>query len=243
MSQYYDPSPTSEFFFDVANRNYPNHSVVTVFGDGTSTTDESTVWNDGGIYAYPASATQMKVSSDDDGDTQTVLVEGLDALWNQVSEQIVLTGQTAKTTVKSYIRINGLTVVSGAINEGSIYVGEGAVELGVPDTIYAHAAPGNGNSLSAVWSVPVGHTAYLIAGSIASGTTASNKFVVGKLLLRPFGGILTAQFVTSLATSQNVYDFKAPIRIPEKSDIEARCISSSGTDEVSVHFQFILVKE
>jgi hypothetical protein len=243
MSQYYDPSPTSEFFFDVANRNYPNHSVVTVFGDGTSTTDESTVWNDGGIYAYPASATQMKVSSDDDGDAQTVLIEGLDALWNQISEQVVLTGQTAKTTTKSYIRINGLTVISGVINEGSIYVGTGTVELGVPTTVYAHAMPGNGKSLSAVWSVPAGHTAYLISGSIASGTTAANKYVAAKLMLRPFGGVLTTQMVTTLATGQNSYDFKAPIRIPEKSDIEARCISSSGEDEVSTHFQFILVKE
>jgi hypothetical protein len=249
MSQYYDPSPTSEFYFDVANRNYPNHSCLTIFGAGVSTTTLSTVWGKGGLYSYPTAASVMKVSSSSGSDlygtggAQSVFIQGLDANWNAVSETVNLNGQNAVNTSKTYIRINRVTVVAGAVNIGNIHVGIGTVSAGVPATTYGFIKIGNGESIQSMYSIPAGHTAYLIDGSIASGTTAANKYIVGRLMARPFGGVLITSMITSLATGQNTYNFKAPIRIEEKSDIEARALSSSGTDEVATHFQFILVKE
>jgi len=249
MSQYYDPSPTSEFYFDVANGNYPHHSVRTVFGIGTSTTDLSTVWDNGSIYSYPSSASTMTVSSSSEtdvyesGGAEIVQIEGLNANWDTVTEQIQMNGQNAVSTTNSYIRINSMNVTQGVINVGNIYIGTGTVTTGVPANVYAEIVATYGSSLQSFYSVPRNHTAYLINGSIACGTTASNKYVTASLLTRPFGGVLVTAMITTLATGQNKYDFHAPIRIEAKSDIEARAISSSGTDAVATHYQIVLVRE
>lgn len=249
MSQYYDPSPTSEFYFDVANRNYPHHSVRTVFGIGTSTTNLSTVWNNGSMYSYPASAITMTVSSSsatdvyESGGAEIVQIEGLNANWDTVTEQVQMNGRTAVTTTNSYIRINSMNVIQGVLNVGNIYIGTGTVTTGEPANVYGEIVATYGSSLQSFYSVPRNHTAYMINGSIACGTTASNKYVTASLLLRPFGKVLTTAMITTLATGQNSYQFNAPIRIEGKSDIEARTKSSSGTDSVATHYQIVLVRE
>ena len=62
-------------------------------------TDEETIWDQGGIYAYPTSAIVMKCSSSNTGDTSTVIsVSGLDENYNELTESVTLNGQTAVNT-------------------------------------------------------------------------------------------------------------------------------------------------
>ena len=249
MSQYYDPSPTSEFYFDVANLNYPNHNVLTVFGQGNSSTDVSTIWNHGGIYTYPNVAVQMTISSSSASDdygvsgAQQVYIQGLDANWDEISETINLDGQNPVTTTKSYLRINSVNVVAGALNIGNIYLGTGTVTDGVPAVIYGEIVIGYGSVLQSMYSVPRGHTAYMLNGSISCGTTAANKYVTAYLMSRPLNQVLITRMITTLSSGHNLYSFDAPIRFEAKTDIQARCQSSSGTDYVSSHYQFVIVKE
>ncbi len=133
---------------------------------------EETVWFNGGLYSYPSSAIQMKVSSSDANDTasggggtgaRTVRVVGLDGDYSEVQEDVSLDGQTAVLTTTKFIRIFRayvLTAGSGETAAGTVYVGTGTVTNGVPATIYANLGAGN-QTQQAVYTVPAGKTGYM----------------------------------------------------------------------------------
>lgn len=204
-------------------------------------TDEETIWDQGGIYSYPASATVMKVSSSDDTDTSTVNIQGLDENYAIISEDVTITGQTAVNTTNSFIRVFRARVTA---NEpaGDIYVGTGTVTTGVPANKYAKITAGENQTLMALWTVPAGYTAYLHQGTIASGTTAANKFATGRLKVRPFGEVFQTKAVVTLHNQFVDFDFGIPLAITEKSDIEARALTSSGTDAIAVTLSIIYKK-
>jgi len=201
-------------------------------------TDEETIWDQGGLYSYPTSASVMKVSSDDDSDTSTVTIEGLDENYLIVSESVTITGQTAVNTTNSFLRVYRATVIADTPT-GNIYVGSGTVTSGVPANKYAKITSGENQTLMAVWTVPAGYTAYLHQGTISSGTSTVNKFVTAKLKVKPFGQVLQTKAVVTLYNSFVDFDFGIPLKIEEKSDIEARAFASSGSDAVSVTFSII----
>jgi len=238
---------TESFPLYIARGMVSGHDIVMIAGSVITTTTNSTVWTKTGLYSYPASAIQMTVSSSNAADTaagagaRVLFVNGLDANYAPISEYISLNGQTPVTTTKSYLRINGLNVVNGAANVGKISIGTGTVTAGVPATVYGEVTVGNVNSLQAVYSVPANYDAYMHFGSISTGTTQSNKYVKGRLMIRPFGGVLGVVLESTLNSGINAFPFDYPIKISEKSDIEARAISSSGTDDVAVIIQLVLV--
>ena len=225
------------------------HHLVTVNGSVITDTDDSTVWNNGGIYTYPSAAATMSLSSSSANDVNTssgaaiVFVSGLDANYNSISEYVNLNGQSAVYTSNQYLRINGLNVVSGNANEGNIYIGTGAVVAGVPAAIYGEIVTGYVNSLQGFYTVPADYDAYIYYGSLATGTTASNKYVTGKLMVRPFGGVMGTVMKTTLATGINSFNFPLPLRVTSKSDIETRAVSSSGTDDVASIVQLVLIHQ
>jgi len=220
------------------------HGQKALFKFGSNSvvgTSEETIWDQGGIYAYPASASVMKVSSDDDGDTSTVVVSGLDQDYNEASETITLTGQTAVNTTTSFIRVFRARVTANAPT-GNIYIGTGTVTSGVPANKYAKITAGENQTLMAVWTVPAGYTAYISQGTISSGTENANKYITAKLKVRPFGEVLQTKAVVTLSNTFIPFDFGVPVQVPEKSDIEARAFSSSGDHHVAVTFSAVYKK-
>lgn len=205
---------------------------------GTAT---ETVWDGGGEYSYPASASVMKVSSDDTGDTSVVTVSGLDSDYNEASEQVTLTGQTAVSTTTSFIRVNRVKVDSGEPT-GNIYVGTGTVTAGVPANIYAKIIAGENQTLMAVWTVPAGYTAYILAVSVASGTSSVNKYSEARLKVRPFGGVMQTKEVITFQNSYVETVLHIPTVATEKSDIEICALTSSSTDAVSATFTIVYEK-
>ena len=105
---------TSEpFELQVSRGQIPGHKTVFKFGyNAVVGATKETIWEQSGLYAYPASATVMTLSSSSANDTaagtgaRTVEVFGLDADYNEINEVVTLNGQTAVNTTKSYFRIN-----------------------------------------------------------------------------------------------------------------------------------------
>jgi hypothetical protein len=212
-------------------------------------TTEETIWDAGGIYSYPSSASTMTVSSssaDDAADgtgARTVVIAGLDANYAEASETITLNGQTAVTTTKSYIRMfraRVLTAGSGGTNAGNINIGTGTVTSGVPANLYARITAGEGQTLMTLYTVPAGYTAYLQQGTVSVGAESSNKYVIVRLKVRPFGEVFQTKTVLTLSNQYVGFDFGVALAIAEKSDIEARAVSSSGDAAVSSTFSLIL---
>jgi len=215
-------------------------------------TELATIWSQGGLYSYLTSASILKISSSNTNDTsegtgaRTVQLRGLDANYDEVTETVILNGQTAVNTNNQFIRINRMIVLSagtGGANAGVIYAGTGTVTTGVPENKYATIAIGDNQTLMALWTVPRNHTAYIYTLQLSTGSSSTNKFVTGRLAIREFGGTFAIKYITSFANTKIYVDLPIPIVAGEKSDIELRAITSSQTDGVSGDITIIYMDE
>jgi hypothetical protein len=94
----------------------------------------------------------------------------------------------------------------------------------------------------AVYTVPAGKTLYLTRGSISHGSDDKSAFMTARLLIRSFGGVFRTQNVQNLNNVFLDFDWEVPIKIPAKSDIEARALCSKNqTNAVSATFEGVLI--
>ena len=241
------------FELQVARGQITGHKTLFKFGNNPDCNGSlETVWSHGGLYVYPSSASVMLVSSSSANDTalgtgaRTISVQGLDANYNEISEIVVLNGQNQVTTTLSYLRVFRsfvITAGSGNTAAGTIYIGVGAATLGVPSTIYAEIAVGENQTTMGLWTVPAGYTAYMNRGSFSAASNNAAQYVLGKFVVRPFGGVF--RNAADVTANSNViqYDFETPLVISEKSDIEARVIALSGTNfYITASFEIIYIK-
>ena len=224
----------------------PSYKQIYKFGNNPVVGNSvETIWLEGGLYVYPPSATTMTVSSSDANDTsagtgaRTVQIFGLDGSYNEVSEIIIMNGQTAVTTSNTYSRVNRalvLTAGSGGANAGVIYVGTGTVTAGVPTNKYTTInGDGTNQSLQTFWTVPVGYTAYIYQTNISTGNSSSTPAVLKTILVvRPFGGVFNTKEVITLTDGNHLQNYNFPIKVTEKSDIEFRAESSSPSVSFNV---------
>lgn len=243
-----------EFSLQVARGLIPGHSAITVFGYNPDVdTSEESVWPNGGTVPHPTAASVLKVSSTDAADAspsgtgaRTVRITGLNGSFNEVSETIVLNGQTAVNTVNSYLYVNGLTVTSvgsGGANAGDINVGTGTVTAGVPAVLYDMIAIGYNNRTTGHYCVPAGCTAFLVHGLFTAGQASGSTSIIGKLLVHsPDDNIVRVGAITTLNNGVVQYMFNYPTAIPEKSCVGATAIGSANNNSVSSMFNICLIK-
>lgn len=241
------------FELQVSRGQIPWHKTLFKYGSNSDINGSlETIWSAGGVYAYPAAAIQMKVSSSSTDDAalgtgaRTIVVAGLDANYNEISETVTLNGQTEVLTTKSYLRVFRAYVAtagSGGTAVGTIYVGTGTVTLGVPATIYAEIPVGANQTLMAVWTVPAGYTAYFTRGSLSASSNNDTHTLLGKLCFRPFGGVMRTAVEVTINNGFIPFDFEYPLALPEKTDIEARAIALSGSNYyATATFDVIYIK-
>lgn len=233
---------TEPFELQVSRGQVRGHSSIFRSAHTTNcNTAKTTLWSLGTLYNFPSAATVMKVSSANALDIGViVLINGLDANYDAISETVVMNGQTPVNTTKSYLRINDVIVVAGAILDG-VYVGTGTVTAGVPATVYGYAKTGENISATSVFTVPKGYTFYITQGSISCATTVSNKYVTAE-----FNSIINGiDYITAkitVSTSFQQFNYNPPLKVDEKTDFRTDVTSSSGTDIVAATVQGILIK-
>ena len=255
------------FDLQVARRQIMGHQGYFRFGwanaVGSSPQTISTFSATGAGYVYPTSATVMKVSSSNAADAaagtgaRTLLVAGLDANYNSISETVTLNGVTPVNTTNSYLRILYTEITStgsGNAQAGTIYVGTGVVSGGgVPATIYWQSESTYNNWSFAGFTVPAGYTAYVTSYTVTSQSTTANQNISCGLVVFEYGDAssTTAQGYpelqsTARLTSNSQFDrhFDYQFAISEKSDFELRAWNQTGTTAVNVtgEIQFILIK-
>lgn len=217
--------------------------TVFIFGNNPDVKDvEETVWYHGGMYTYPTAAITMQIAGSDAACSSIVVVNGLDASYNEISEVITVTGQTPQTLTHSYLRIQNAYVIA---NEtlGDIYIGVGAWVLGVPATVYARIHDGDNRSQAGMYTVPAGHTLYLPHGTISHGSDSS-AYITGKFKYRMHGSVFHTAAVVTLNNNYIHYQWQYPLALPEKTDIAATAICSKNQiNGISVSFEGLLVRE
>lgn len=209
------------------------------------------IWDVNQAKPYITTAAVMKISSGSANDAaagtgaRTVLVSGLDATYTPISETVTLNGQTAVNTTKSYLRVSSIRVLtagSGGANAGALYAGTGDITTGVPAVVHEIVPIGFNLSQTAAYTVPAGHTAYFVRGGMTAHTTGAGH-VLGRLVGSNQGSPFATSAMTIFSNSQVDYEFEYPIAFPEKTDVEARGLSSNGTHAVSAYLQLILIKD
>lgn len=199
----------------------------------TATYDASTL--DGS--AYTLAATSLGSSG-----ARTVLVSGVDANYNKITETVTLNGQTAVNTVNTFRFVEELKVLTagtGLANAGIIYAGTGDITTGVPDTKYCSMAVGINLSRQAFAVVPAGYKFVLtdFDGQNAVKETASSSMIYRKA----FGGLwerrLSAQLPYGSFATKIKYE-----AYPEKTLIRLVGYSAATTHSLSSALQGYLVK-
>ena len=240
------------FELQVARGQIQGHRNVTVFGfNGDVDTTQVTVWPLPSLITFPAAALQMTVSSTNANDTadgtgaRTVVVQGVDANYNEVTETVTLNGQTAVTMSASLLRVNYAYVAtagSGNSAAGDIYIGTGTVTAGVPATTYDIIKFDYNVTTTGSYTVPAGYTAYVSQGLFSAGQTTGASPVQGRLLTRGVDNIRRTAAVTTVNNGVANYVFEYPLAVSEKTTLEATAVGTANNNSVSSMFIILLVK-
>jgi hypothetical protein len=240
------------FGLQVSRGQIQGHRNVTVFGFSADVDQtQVSVWPLPSLITFPASALQMTVSSTSANDTsagtgtRTIVVQGLDAAYNEVTETVTMNGQTAVTMTTAMLRVNYAYVAtagSGNSAAGDIYIGTGTVTTGVPATVYDIIKFDYNNTTTGSYTIPAGYTAYMFQGLFSAGQASGSTQVQGRLLTRGLNNIRITAALTTLNNGVANYVFEYPLAIPEKTTVEATAIGSANNNSVSSMFILLLVK-
>jgi len=204
-------------------------------------TSEATVWPKNTAYAFPTSAGHMMLYSTSALDTtQLVLIDGLDANYDEISEVLMLNGQTGRQTSLEYLRINTMTVLTDS-PQGDIALGTGVATAGVPANTYGFINAGDNITSAAVYTVPAGYTLRLASGSISSGGSSGSQTTTAKFRSR-INGVTYLTANISIANNYQFFPYNPPLDLPEKTDVYNNVSTSSNTASVSATFNGWLVK-
>lgn len=241
------------FELQVSRGQIQGHRNVTVFGFNPDVdTTQVSIWPLPSLITYPTAALQMTVSSTSANDTsagtgaRTIVVEGLDANYNEVTETVTMSGQTPVTMTAPLLRVNYAYVAtagSGNSAAGDIYIGTGVVTAGVPATVYEIIKFDYNDTTTGSYTVPAGHTAYLSQGLFSSGQSGGSNAIQGRLITRGPNGIKLTAALTTLNNGTANYVFEYPMMIPQKTTIEATAIGSAANNQCSSMFILLLIKE
>ena len=241
-----------DWFQRIAEGEFSNYSFIEKFGENpdidTGTNSED-VWDGGGIYTWSTSADITQIASSNTGDTQQIQITGLDTNWDEVVQNVTLTGQTPATLTTSLRRVYRMVNIGTSDIAGVVYLATSAAVFsgGVPTvatTIRAQINNGNNQTLMCIYTVPAGKTGYFWAGyvSLASGALASNAVFTWRARVENSVFAVKSKIATmGQGRSSWDYTYKIPVVLPEKTDVLIRCDAvSDNNTAVSGGFTVLL---
>lgn len=222
------------YFVQVSRGLVTGHKRILKFGYNDLIQNvEETIWDVGGIYAYPSSAVAMTATSAS-GATDSgveVTIQGLDTNYSELSEAVTLDGTGTATTTGTFLRVYRAFVSGGTAAAGNITITN-------TGTTYASIAAAEQQTLMSLWTVPAGYTAYLFQIDATAFTIQNNKVATIRMLTREFNGVFRTQNKFDLFQGSYHQDITCPQPIPEKTDIEFRAIADSSNADLRVAASF-----
>ena len=192
-----------------------------------------TIWDGSNVYTYaPTPGTAAVTSADSNDNGGTVEIQGLDANYNLVSETLTIGGSAGSAVFRRVFRAILLTANTGTTNQGDVTVT-------VDSTAVAIISEERGQTLMAMYTIPAGYTGYILQQDMGSEKDLEHEI---QLVIRngtPGAPWQTKSFIT-MRGGFSEKDFKLPISIPEKYDIEMRA-KASAISAVSAGFELLLV--
>jgi hypothetical protein len=219
------------FDLQVSRGQIAGHSVVSLFGYQASvTTTPIPIWENATAYVYPTSASTLTLvsTSASDDTSAKILISGLDASYNPISETLAMNGLTGVTTVNSYFRINSLLMTSTGTSQTT---NVGTITLKQSSNILAQINAGVGKSQSTVYTVPAGYSFFLDLAEVNTSNSYTGSTIITykvQAINNVTGvklNVLQQPFVSIYTASRSA----DPFLYTEKTDIQWQLSTSTGT--------------
>lgn len=203
------------------------------------------IWPVGGKYPFLSAAAAGTIVSTSAADTatgggaQTVRIQGLDANFNELTEDVTLNGITPVALANNYFRINSAFVIKAGAQESNA----GDIDITVGGQILARISIGFGTSRNAIYTVPNTVSRVRVFRWWASiGRQAATQASLE--LLARVDGVVRDVLTIDLNTQGTGYvDHNIPSRntIEPGTDVWARCILCT-TNNTAIASGFDLVQ-
>ena len=206
-----------------------------------SVSDPETVWDGSTEYIFPPNdGTGMQVQSDDTGDNQEIIIEGLDENFYEKTWTGNLNGLTN-------VNIDGTwTRVYRAYNNGSTdFAGDIDIHASGGATSYAQILGANNQTLMAVYTVPANCTGYVVKYNLSAQNTSSASDIgfTAQLRTREYGKVFRVKEITSVNTTSSIeQDMPFPLKLEPKTDILFNIVNANGNNgSVNADFDLALI--
>lgn len=245
---------STDFYLEVAKGTVAGHVAVNIAGhdDAIPTTLATVGEQHGNLYTYSATANIDTISSDNAADTHDITIVGLDINFAVVTQTVTLNGTTPVTLGTSLYRVNFmyndiLTTLTPTTGTIYLWVSGGGDTGGVPTVtadiraeINLVSGVSSEHHTTSVYTVPAGHTAYIVFGKVTVTDTKALEMTF-------WGGrgqtVMQVAHHIDIKDTNYDYFFKLPLKVAATTDLEVRSSVDSGTAEVSVHYDIILVAD
>lgn len=252
------PTP-SNFFAEVSKGNVAGHSIIHKFGRNGAVpngTFEGILQAGANFNFVTAAATVRVKSGGNANDTaagtgaQAVTVEGLDDTGAAASEVIELAGASASAvTTTLFWRVNRMYITplrAGAY--GGSNTADIMLENGTGGTDLITILAGEGQSMHAAYSIPLGKTGYITTIHLQSDSNKASDF---RLKTRnsltdfttPFAPILTKGYWDGVQGSDRFHPSAPTNVLTALTDVWFEAEGSGAISEVSVDFEILLVDD
>lgn len=216
------------FITDIAAGLVPNTSLVTAFGysPNTPNTTNINLWALQTAWTPLTAASTMELVSSSAADAaagtgcRSVLIQGLDTNYNQISEFVVPNGAAAVALANSYIVIN--TAVCLVAGSGNVNAGNITVQVTGAGSAQGYIAAGFGASQHGRFTVPAGYTLVLenfffLANKSASPSASAN---IEAITILPGGVVIKGLPLTIPNSSSITITVPTGVSIAAKQTVE-----------------------
>lgn len=250
------PDSNTPFALQVAKGDVPGTSGVNKFGASSSVADgvAEEIWDGATAYTWPTTASITHIwSAVDSATTRGVVVEvqGLDASWALVVQNVTTDAADSTTEVAlttPLIRVFRMKVLDASAMDQILRVGPTGKA-----THQAQIGIGNNQTLMAIYTVPLGKTAYItnyyasIIGEAGPPATIPD-YVLFRLWNRDNTNGYAPQLKHELGmvlvgNSQISHEYDPYLSIPEKTDIWLEATPDGDDAYVSAGFDIYLVDD
>ena len=239
--------PSSLVMAELSAGNLAGYSNVLKFGQNNNISSGNTedIWDGGGIYNWPISPAILEVVSTNAGDAaagigaQTIMIEGFDANYSEISEMLTMNGLTPVLTTNSYLRVFRMYVLTAGVSEQN--GGDIKIQVQGGGVLVAQISATNNQTQMSLYTVPAGKTFFINAIFASIYNEQSKGYGEIEFRIRLFGTatVFREQLNAGMATDGTTsfsHTLTIPLAIPEKTDMLMRATATVNNTKAIASF-------
>ena len=199
------------------------------------------MWPLGTIQVLPTVAGVVSLVSDNAADTllgtgaQKILVQGVDANYNAVSEEVDMDGVTPSVSTTSFLRVFRMYNTQTGTDE----INQGNITASIGGNPQSYIAAQDGQTLVSQYTVPAGCALLIVEAHANSGRIGNGDLEIKLQKKQPGEGWRTIVdlYPYEGEASSDVMDL-----VPEKTDIRGLAVSTVVNLNMSLEYEGFLIR-